>query len=75
MAHEEAFAIPSLHVEVEEEGARGLGTRVQPPAPKFPDAPELAAHHPDKSAFKQLESLNHREAPNHDGTFIDMDVL
>ena len=33
VAHEEAEANPSLHVEVEEEGARGSGTRVQSPAP------------------------------------------
>ena len=32
-AHEEEEANPSLHVEVEEEGARGSGTRVQSPAP------------------------------------------
>ena len=33
VAHEEAEASPSLHVEVEEEGPRDSGNRVQSPAP------------------------------------------
>ena len=54
VACEEAEASPSLHVEVEEDGARGLGTHVQPPAPEFPDAAELAAHNLENSSPDQL---------------------
>ena len=65
VAREEAVASPSLHVEVEEEGARGSGTRVQPPAPEL--STTIAA--------TQLVPASLMDTPMDAVTTLDLDML
>ena len=65
VAHEEAEASPSLHVEVEEEGAQGLGTRVQPPAPELSNT----------IADTQLDPASLMDTPMDAFTTLDLGML
>ena len=74
-AAEKATADPPLHVEVEKEGARGLGNRVQPLAPEFSDAADMAAHQPDALATTQPVPTALTDMPIHAAATRDRDLL
>ena len=53
VAREEAKASPSLHVEVENEGSRDLGNRVQSPAPVIATTTNEAQLNPTSLAIRR----------------------
>ena len=65
VAREEAEASPSLHVEVEEEGPRYVGNRVQSPAPVIATTTNEA----------QLNPTSLADTPMDAATTIDLDML
>ena len=65
VAREEAEASPSLHVEVEEEGSRDLGSSVQSPAPVIAITTNEA----------QLNPTSLADTPMDAATTIDLDML
>ena len=65
VASEEAEASPSLHVEVEEEGPRDLGNRVQSPAPVITTTTTDA----------QLNPASLADTPMDAATALDLDML
>ena len=65
MAHKEAEASSSLHVEVEEEGARESDNRVQSPDPVISIT----------TTYTQLNPASLVDTPMDDDTTLDMDIL
>ena len=57
VAHEEVKASPSLHVEVEDEGPRDLGNRVQSPAPVISTPTNEAQLNPTSLADTPMDAV------------------